>query len=158
MVWECQLKILRYGDLVAVGRSLMLVGSESEIASRLAALEDEGPTVSREMSASESSIVVEISEEAHSPIPVDIIQINENPSIPDGLSPGQKAQLCEILDHLQSRLHRLIESARTDENNQEVVLKTGRVATSARLPISLSRNDSTNRRSRLAQLVTQPAR
>ena len=31
---ECQLKILRHGDLISVGRSLMLVGSESQIAAR----------------------------------------------------------------------------------------------------------------------------
>ncbi|TWU55658.1 FHA domain-containing protein [Rubripirellula reticaptiva] len=120
---ECQLKILRHGDLIAVGRSLMLVGSESQIAARLAAMGTDNPTLSREMSSSESSIIVQLSQDAKSPLPADVIQIVEVPSIPDGLSPGQKAQLCEILDYLQSRLHRLIESARTDENNQEVVLK-----------------------------------
>jgi hypothetical protein len=75
------------------------------------------------MSSSESSIAVEFSEESKSPYPAEVIQIQEVPSVPDDLSPGQKAQLCEILDYLQSRLHRLIESARTDDNNQEVVLK-----------------------------------
>ncbi|MDA8745003.1 FHA domain-containing protein [Rubripirellula amarantea] len=120
---ECQLKILRHGDLIAVGRSLMLVGSESQIAARLAAMGTENPTISREMSSSESSIAIEISQEPKSPIPAEVIQLHEVPSIPDDLSPGQKAQLCEILDYLQSRLHRLIESARTEENNQEVVLK-----------------------------------
>ncbi len=119
---ECQLKILRFGDLVAVGRSLMLVGSESEIASRLAALDNESPTISREMSSSESSIAVEISSEAQNPIPVDVLQLNDVPTVPRDLSPGQKAELCEILDYIQSRLHRLIESARTDENSQEVTL------------------------------------
>ncbi|KAA1260115.1 FHA domain-containing protein FhaA [Rubripirellula obstinata] len=120
---ECQLKILRHGDLVAVGRSLMLVGSESEIAARLAAMGTENPTLSRDMSSSEQSLAVEVSAEPDSPVPAEVIQLHEVPSIPDGLSPGQKAQLCEILDYLQSRIHRLIESARTDENNQEVMLK-----------------------------------
>lgn len=120
---ECQLKILRHGDLIAVGRSLMLVGSESQIAARLAAMGKENPTVSREMSSSESSIAVELDHEPKSPHPAEVMKIQEVPSIPDDLSPGQKAQLCEILDYLQSRLHRLIESARTDESNQEVILK-----------------------------------
>jgi predicted component of type VI protein secretion system len=120
---ECQLKILRHGDLVSVGRSLILVGSESQIAARLAAMGSENPTISREMSSSESSIAVEFNHEPKSPYPAEVIQIREVPAVPDDLSPGQKAQLCEILDYLQARLHRLIESARTDENNQEVLLK-----------------------------------
>ena len=120
---ECQLKILRHGDLIAVGRSLMLVGSESEIAARLAAMGGENPTISREMSSSEASIAVEMSHEPKSPYPAEMMRIHDLPSIPDDLSPGQKAQLCEILDYVQSRLHKLIESARTDEANQEVALK-----------------------------------
>lgn len=120
---ECQLKILRHGDLIAVGRSLMLVGSESQIAARLAAMGGDNATMARELSSVESSVVMELNHEAKSPFPAELMQIQEAPSIPDELSPGQKAQLCEILDYLQSRLHRLIETARTDESNQEVVLK-----------------------------------
>ena len=58
----------------------------------------------------------ELSEESSS-------KISRISSIPEDLSPGQKAQLCEILDYLQTRLHKLIESSRTDEANQEVILK-----------------------------------
>ncbi|TWT83729.1 FHA domain-containing protein FhaA [Planctomycetes bacterium CA13] len=120
---ECQLKILRHGDLIAVGRSLILVGSEEQIAARLAAMGNDSPTLSREMSSSDSSIAVELNQEPKSPYPADVIQIMEVPSIPDDMSPGQKAQLCEILDYLQSRLHKLIDGAKTDEANDEVHLK-----------------------------------
>ncbi|TWU45219.1 FHA domain-containing protein FhaA [Novipirellula aureliae] len=120
---ECQLKILRHGDLIAVGRSLILVGSEEQIAARLAAMGNDNPTLSREMSSSDNSIALELSQEPKSPYPADVIQMMEVPSIPDDLTPGQKAQLCEILDYLQSRLHKLIEGAKTDETQDEVVLK-----------------------------------
>ncbi len=120
---ECQLKILRCGDLIAVGRSLMLVGTEEEIAARLAALGSENPTLSRDMASSENSIALELNHEPKSPSPADVMQLQEVPSIPDNLSPGQKAQVCEILDYLQSRLHRLIETARTEEGSNEVVLQ-----------------------------------
>ena len=120
---ECQLKILRHGDLIAVGRSLMLVGSESEIAARLAAMGGENPTLSREMASSDASIAVEMSQEPKSPYPAEMMRLQELPSIPEDLSPGQKAQLCEILDYVQSRLHKLIETAKADDNNQEVSLK-----------------------------------
>ncbi len=120
---ECQLKILRHGDLISVGRSLMLVGSESEIAARLAALGSDNPTISREMASSESSIVVQLENEPKSPFPVEMVQIDEVPSIPSDLSPGQKAQMCEILDYLQQRIHKLIESARNNEGDSEVILQ-----------------------------------
>jgi len=120
---ECQLKILRHGDLIAVGRSLILVGSEEQIAARLAAMGSDNPTLSREMSSSDNSIALELGQEPKSPYPADVIQMMEVPAIPDDLTPGQKAQLCEILDYLQSRLHKLIECAKTDEAQDEVVLK-----------------------------------
>lgn len=120
---ECQLKILRHGDLISVGRSLMLVGSESEIAARLAALGSENPTISRDMASSDSSIAVQLDHEPKSPYPVEMIQVDEVPSIPDDMSPGQKAQMCEILDYLQVRIHKLIDSARNNEGDQEVILK-----------------------------------
>ncbi|EMI20273.1 FHA domain containing protein [Rhodopirellula maiorica SM1] len=119
---ECQLKILRHGDLIALGRSLILVGSEEQIAARLAAMGGDNPTVSRDAASSESSIALELNQEPKSPYPAELVQILEVPSIPDGLSPGQKAQLCEILDYLQSRLHKLIDAAKTNESNDEVVL------------------------------------
>jgi predicted component of type VI protein secretion system len=119
---ETQLKILRYGDLVNVGRSLMLIGTEEQIAARLAMMNREGATQNREVASSESSIAIELRNEPKSPPPNEVMQFPEVPSIPDDLTPGQKAQLCEILDYLQSRLNRLIESARIEESSQEVVL------------------------------------
>ena len=101
----------------------MLVGSESQIAARLAAMGADNHTLPREPASSDNSIAVEFTHEPKSPLPAEVIQIQELPSIPDDLSPGQKAQLYEILDYLQQRLHRLIESARNDDNSQEVILK-----------------------------------
>jgi hypothetical protein len=77
------------------------------------------------MASSDASIAVELSQEPKSPYPAELMRLQELPSIPDDLSPGQKAQLCEILDYVQSRLHKLIETAKADDNNQEVTLKLG---------------------------------
>lgn len=83
----------------------------------------DNPTMNRDAASSGSSIAVDLNYEPKSPFPTDVVHIQEVPSIPDDLTPGQRAQVCEILDYLQSRLHRLIESARIDENSQEVTLK-----------------------------------
>lgn len=120
---ECPLKILRSGDLIAVGRSLMLVGSEQEIAERLASLGSENPTLSREMNSSESSIALDLNQGSKSPFHIELAQVRELPSIPDNLSPGQKAQLCEILDFLQTRLCKLVETAKIEEGTGQVFLK-----------------------------------
>ncbi|MEM6687849.1 MAG: FHA domain-containing protein [Planctomycetota bacterium] len=117
---ECQLKILRSGDLIAVGRSLMLVGSDSEIADRLAAINNENPTISRDLTSLNQSGSIEMNESLQSALAEAQGGI---PPIPDGLSAGQKAQFCEILDFLQSRLHQLIESARSDEARGEVTMQ-----------------------------------
>ena len=117
---EYPLKILRSGDLISVGRSLMLVGSEEEIAARLAALGD-NPTMSRDMSSSDSSVALQLDE--RSPFQSGMASVQEVPQIPDNLSPGQKAQLCEILDFLQHRLGKLVDTAKIDESSQTATLK-----------------------------------
>ena len=120
---ECPLKILRSGDLISVGRSLMLVGSEEEIAERLANIGSENPTLSRDMLSSESSVALDLNDGSKSPFHMEMAQVRELPSIPDNLSPGQKAQLCEILEFLQNRLCKLVETAKIDENSGQVSLK-----------------------------------
>lgn len=120
---ECQLKILRYGDLIAIGRSLMLLGSEEQIAERLRLMGGSSGSENRDIKSSDESLAVELHREPESQLPVEALQVDELPAIPDGLTPGQKAQLCEILDYLQNRLERLIETAETEEDTEHVLLK-----------------------------------
>lgn len=121
---ECQLKILRHGDLISVGRSLMLMGSESQIAERLAAIGAEHSSMVQELSPGNGVGASDKSEREHpSSQPSELIPAIELPDIPDDMSPGQRAQVCEILDFLQSRLKKLIDSARTDDANQEVSMR-----------------------------------
>jgi len=124
---ECQLKILRHGDLIAVGRTLMLVGTEQQIAARMAAMAGGGgggQTMSHDMAGHDSSLLMELSGgQPDSPRPRHgMLTLSEPPVLPDRLSPGQAAQLCEILEYLQSRLHKLIESAKIDDSAGKVQL------------------------------------
>jgi pSer/pThr/pTyr-binding forkhead associated (FHA) protein len=125
---ECQLKILRHGDLIAVGRTLMLVGTEAQIAARMAAMTagggPEGPTLSHDLVGHDSSLLLELSGgQPNSPRPRHgMLTLTEPPALPDRLSPGQAAQLCEILEYLQSRLHRLIDGAKIEDSGGQVTL------------------------------------
>lgn len=122
---ECQLKILRHGDLIAVGRSLMLVGTEEQIAARIAAMnggEGAGPTVSQDISG-DNSLLLDLDNQERSPRPhMSLIHAVEPPDLPDRLTAGQAAQLCEILEFVQRRVHRLIDSARVDDASANVTL------------------------------------
>ena len=121
---ECQLKILRHGDLISVGRSMMLMGSESQIAERLAAIGLDSSAMARDSNLSGGSIAVDLNNsEPMAPLPAEIMPVMELPEVPDDLSAGQRAQLCEILEFLQNRMKKLIESAKTDEESQEVAMR-----------------------------------
>lgn len=126
---ECQLKILRHGDLIAVGRTLMLVGTEEQIAARIAAMTGtgtDGPTMSQE-SGVENSLLLDLDNQQESPRPqFAVLPSVEPPGLPDRLTPGQSAQLCEILEFLQSRIHRLIEGAKVDDAGGSVTMGLNR--------------------------------
>ena len=124
---ECQLKILRFGDVVGLGRSLIRIGSEAEIAERVAGLSgmpDESRTVSRDVTSagdSHSGYDFELNENA-SEHPATLLGLVEPPQIPDELTAVQAAQLCEILEYVQARLQSLSEAASIDEKTGQVAL------------------------------------
>ncbi|XZE55121.1 FHA domain-containing protein [Planctomycetaceae bacterium SH139] len=124
---ECQLRILRFGDVVAVGRSLVRIGSDAEIADRVASLQPNSSgerTVTRDVTAaSESSSAFESElNQQPSQNSLALLGMVEPPQIPDNLTPGQAAQLCEILEYLQSRLQALIEQGKIDDPSGNVNL------------------------------------
>jgi predicted component of type VI protein secretion system len=124
---ETQLRILRYGDLISIGRSLLLVGTESQIADRMARMggrtSDDHATLSRDVTSMEGSLGddFELGDGSPPHLP-SLMGLIEPPQVPDQLSPGQAAQMCEILEYLQHRLHQLIEGAEINESSQRVVI------------------------------------
>lgn len=123
---ETHLRILRYGDLVAIGRSLMLIGSDEQIAQRMARISQKSESsssasLSRDATSLEGSLGFEFGE-GKIPAFATLLGLTEPPEIPDRMSPGQAAQFCEILEYLQSRLQKLIEAADIDEKSQNVTV------------------------------------
>jgi pSer/pThr/pTyr-binding forkhead associated (FHA) protein len=108
---DVQLRILRFGDVISVGRSVLLYGTKDQIVGRLDELRDNGLEMTGEMGGEKmshdldpSSADFEVrwgaSENLHS-----TLHIPAPPELPVGLTPGQAAQLSEIFEylHLQSR-------------------------------------------------------
>ena len=112
---EVQIRILRFGDLVSVGRSVLLFGSREQIASRLQnirtgdSVDGEGDNTDESL-ASKPDLGFELNYEDSREIQA-ALHILDPPEIPHRLSPGQAAQLAEVLEFVHSRLRSLMNSA-----------------------------------------------
>ena len=125
---DVQLRILRPGDMVMVGRSVLLVGSREEIAARLsqqrgADIHGTG-TISPELAGNSpraSSLAFELNWSENPDLQATFYS-TEPPELPDRLSPGQAAQLSELLEFLHIRLRNLLASARPENATRRMVL------------------------------------
>lgn len=119
---DIQLRILRHGDLISLGRTVMLFGTREQIARRLATLRGEPGTVGTDEHADPASLDFELnwSEELESHR---LLQSLEPPELPERLGPGQAAQLCELLEYLHVRLRDLIHSVKVKPDTERVSLE-----------------------------------
>lgn len=126
---DVQLRILRFGDMINVGRSVLLIGSREQIALRLARLRsDEGEasaTADPEQlnkAASISSLDFELNWSDDCDLQATIHAL-EPPELPERMTPGQAAQLAELLEFLHLRLRNLLSSVEVDSKSPQVVLE-----------------------------------
>jgi pSer/pThr/pTyr-binding forkhead associated (FHA) protein len=114
---DIQVRIVRDGDMISLGRSLLLVGSHSDIDRRIAARHPEGENgrgaeLRERMrrfsapNAAHNSDVIEDVESVRSPL-----LPSEPPPLPDRLSPAQSAELSELLEYVQNVLRTATEGA-----------------------------------------------
>lgn len=129
---DIQLRILRHGDMIAIGRSVLLFGSREQIAERLAkfrggnghALDDDDGTElpddaskhprgkSRPFAPAEQD-----DEELQA-----AFHLMEPPELPERLSPSQAAQLAELLEYVHIRMRQLLATVEPDRRGQRVTL------------------------------------
>jgi hypothetical protein len=120
---DIQLRILRYGDLITVGRSVLLFGSRDEIAQRLAGLRDSGRPTLAGLDDEEARRIREVSSldfELSAGRDDDLqatLHVLQPPELPRKLTPGQAAQLSELIEYLHLRIRRLLEGAHVDERS-----------------------------------------
>jgi pSer/pThr/pTyr-binding forkhead associated (FHA) protein len=124
---DTQLRILRFGDIIMVGRSVVLYGSRGEIAGRLDELRNRDLSTSAQVeiealtqkAASLSSSEFEAHWQASEQLR-NTLHIPTAPEIPDGLSPAQAAQLSEMLEYLHIRSRALVQGAKLNEAKHTV--------------------------------------
>ena len=125
---DISLRILRHGDLITLGRSVLLVGSRDEIARRLAELRGmprpsagsvEDDEYQRLDSVSSLDFELKWGDEDD---PHATLHVLQTPELPTRLRPGQAAQLAELIEYLHIRIRRLLNAAQVDDDREQVVL------------------------------------
>jgi len=123
-----QLSILRPGDIISLGRTVLLFGSRFEIAQRLASLRGADLTQGvalgdDDVLAGSTSMALEMELNfGHPPETRAALRTLFPPPLPKGLTPGQAAQLAELLHYCHLRLRGLIQSARCKGRSETVTL------------------------------------
>ncbi|MBN1912553.1 MAG: FHA domain-containing protein [Pirellulales bacterium] len=127
-----RLWVLRPGDVVMLGRTVLLYGSEEEIARRLAILRgvnlSEGiPLDASEFDEDAPSVSLEFELNwSEDPQARTILHTLLPPELPNELTPGQRAQLSELLQYLHLRLRGLIQSVEMPRRSDRVGLSERR--------------------------------
>jgi pSer/pThr/pTyr-binding forkhead associated (FHA) protein len=120
---EVKLRILHFGDMIQLGRSVLLFGSRDQIAQRLARLRSQEGERTGEAAQLQklSSLDFELNWNEDADLQL-TLQALEPPELPDRLTPGQAAQLAELLEYLHLRLRNLIAAARPEPQRSGYVL------------------------------------
>ncbi|NLY00473.1 MAG: FHA domain-containing protein [Rhodopirellula sp.] len=124
-----QLWVLRPGDVISLGRTVLIYGAREEIAQRLAGLR------SGDLA---KGVVLEVDEldQASPTVALEFeLQFPDDPTagarlrtllppeLPESLSPGQAAQLSEVLQYLHLRIRGLIRTVRVSSKSEQVTLE-----------------------------------
>jgi len=114
---DCQLRILRFGDIIAVGRSLLLFGTSEQINARvnegLTAVE-EGKLLSKTDSGDfdlDPGLVESIRA---------LRELNKPPELPERLSPSQAAQLAELFEYFHDRIGEVVNGVNINEKRPTI--------------------------------------
>jgi predicted component of type VI protein secretion system len=125
-----QLWILRYGDVIHVGRTVLLFGSQEEVARRLASLRSAdlsaGVTLEPDEASEPLSPLVAPEREFQWGSQSDVqsaLHTLMPPDLPSDLTPGQAAQLSELFQYLHLRMRSLIQGAKGPGRDDRVVLE-----------------------------------
>ena len=119
---DVQLRNLRYGDVVQVGRTVMVFGTREQISQRLKDLCNGGrgkkphrksTPLPEEIPSSESGVPWKDQDS----IQAMFFEL-QPPDLPERLSPGQAAQLSEVSEYLTITMRHLIECVREEKGDR----------------------------------------
>jgi len=124
---DIQVRIVRDGDMIALGKSLLLIGSHSDIDRRIAEIAARLPA-EHEGQAKRMRERLERIEAHQSDVIEDMGRVRSPllpggpPPLPGRLGPAQTAELAELLDYVQAVLREATEGATMRPGNEVVEL------------------------------------
>lgn len=126
---DIQLRILRFGDIITIGRSVLLFGSRNQIAGRLASLRGDAPVPGGTIGPDELDNVAQAASLdfelnwSEDPDVQSTLHNLQPPELPERLTPGQAAQLFELLEYLHIRIRDLLSSVKIKADAERVSLE-----------------------------------
>lgn len=117
---EIQLRILRAGDMISLGRSVLLLGSRDAISGRADGLKPgKDSSESQGFSKKVEGLAAKAKHDSH--LQARIYDLDP-PDLPSHLSPGQAAQLSELMEYIHIRIRELINSVQSDRKGESIDL------------------------------------
>ncbi len=116
--------LVRPGDVIALGRTVMVVGSREEIAQRLARLRgaDMSGAVqldSEELAEQQGEMALDLELAAGQEHELQaLLHAVAPPELPSSLHPGQAAELAELLNYFHLRLRGLIQTMKKEKGDR----------------------------------------
>lgn len=117
---DTHLRILRFGDVITVGRSTLLFGKREQISERMMKLNR--PELEKKLNSINGSKSSPELPWLNDPNYQLNLAEGMPPALPKGLSPGQAAQLAEMIEFLHMNLRRLISEAQVENRGESVTL------------------------------------
>ena len=113
---DTQLRILRFGDMITMGRSTILYGSRKQIDNRWSQFQEDG-----QGKIADSEQVEQMSKRMADDSHYQLSLLEENPpQLPQRLTPGQAAQMAELLEYIHFRLRKLVRRIELSQNGKVV--------------------------------------
>ncbi len=116
---DCQLRILRFGDIILLGRSMLLFGTAEQIAGRLQEPKTSDEDVRRSPAEREADFDLDAEVLAAAPRFRDA---NVLPEIPERLSPSQAAQLAELFEYFHTRIGEVVDSVQINDRKSTITV------------------------------------
>ena len=114
---DCQLRILRFGDIIAIGRSLLLFGTHDQINAR----------VQDSLTAVEESRMVKKTDSGDFDLEPSLAEsvralrdLNHTPQLPERLSPSQAAQLAELFEYIHARIGEVVDAVKINDKRGSI--------------------------------------
>ena len=118
---DVQLKIIRHGDLISIGRSTLLFGTRKQIDEGLENLSSHSGSHQVAQAGADSKNEIAVADQSWQKDP-GLLLSGDAPRLPDRLSPGQAAQLAEVLEFLHSHTRQIALESKVDRHNKQVVI------------------------------------